>query len=129
MKNQSDNGSKTVVLIVEDDYTLANMYAEKFKNDGYEVLLARDGESGFKTATEQKPNIILLDMVLPKYHGLSLLTKLRSHPTGKNIPVIALTNYAEQPDKKRAQELGVKNYLIKAMQSPEQVVECVKASL
>ena len=118
------------ILIVEDDPILLKMYSEKFMFEGFKVLIARDGLEALETAlgTEQI-DIILLDIMLPKMSGTDFLEKLRQDSKGKNIPVIALTNLAEETEKQRAIKLGVKEYLVKAMQTPEQVVEKVKKYL
>jgi len=114
------------ILLVEDDPILARMYKEKFKNEGFDVLLAADGETGLKMSLEENINIVLLDIMLPRLSGTDLLAKLREDSKGKNIPVVALTNLAEEDEKQKVISLGVKEYLVKAMQTPEKVVEIVK---
>ena len=117
------------VLIIEDDPVLSKMYMEKFINEGFNVLTAFDGESGFDMAVNNKVDIILLDVMLPRVSGIDLLKKLREHEKGKNTLVVVLTNLADSEEKKRALELGVKDYLVKAMQNPAQVVDRVKELL
>ncbi|MGD8744243.1 MAG: response regulator [Candidatus Woesebacteria bacterium] len=114
------------VLIIEDDPVLARMYSEKFKREGFQVLTAGDGEAGLEKALKNRVNVILLDIMLPKMSGTDLLEKLRQDSKGKDITVVALTNLAEEGEKQRALQLGVKEYLVKAMQTPEQVIEKVK---
>jgi DNA-binding response OmpR family regulator len=121
--------STKVILLVEDDPILARMYKEKFKNEGFSVLIAADGETGLKMSLEENINLILLDIMLPRLSGTDLLMRLREHPKGKNIPVVALTNLAEENEKQKVLQLGVKEYLVKAMQTPEKVVEIVKKYL
>lgn len=121
-----DQGVQSTILLIEDDPVLSRMYKEKFKNEGFNVLVAQDGEAGLKMALEEKVGVILLDIMLPKLSGTDLLAKLRQDPQRKNTPVVALTNLAEAKEKEAALQLGVKEYLIKAMQTPEQVVEKVK---
>lgn len=118
-----------VILIVEDDPVLLKMYTEKFTFDGFHVLNAKDGEEALTIALKEKLDVILLDIMLPKMSGTDFLEKFRENPKGKNVPVIALTNLTEEAEKQRALKLGVKAYLVKAMQTPEDVVEKVKASL
>jgi len=118
-----------IILIVEDDPILSKMYREKFTFEGFSVLTARDGEEGLKMALEEKVDLILLDIMLPKMSGVDLLEKLRQDPKGKVLPVIALTNLAQQEEKKKSQDLGIKDYLVKAMQTPEEVVNKVKEYL
>ena len=117
------------ILIVEDDPILGRMYSEKFKSEGYEVIAAQDGESGLKEARAGNIDMILLDVMLPRMSGIDLLEELRKDSTGKDINVIALTNLADQSEKDRAIALGVKDYLVKAMQTPEQVVTKVNSLL
>lgn len=116
----------STILIVEDDPVLLKMYSEKFTFEGFSVLNARDGEEALKVATTSQADIILLDIMLPKMSGTDFLEKFRASPGGKDVPVLALTNLAEEEEKQKALGLGVKEYLVKAMQTPEQVVEKVK---
>ena len=114
------------ILLVEDDPVLSKMYGEKFKFEGFNVLVAGNGEDGLKHATTQPVDVILLDLMLPRLSGNDMLAKLRETPRGKGIIVITLTNLAEPEEKKRSLDLGVKDYLIKAMQTPDKVVGIVK---
>lgn len=116
-----------VVLIVDDDPVLLKMYSEKFTFEGFKVITAKDGEEALKIAiSANPPSIVLLDIMLPKMSGTDFLARLRASEKGKNIPVIALSNLTEATEKEKAIKLGVKEYLAKAMQTPEQVVEVVK---
>lgn len=128
-KASVETNSSPIILLIEDDHILSRMYTEKFKHDGIRVLNAYDGEVGLRLALEQKVDLILLDIMLPKLSGTDLLARLRQDSRGKDIPVVALTNLAEKKEKERALQYGVKEYLIKAMQTPEQVVEKVKRHL
>ncbi len=118
-----------VVLVIEDDPILTKMYSEKFTNEGFKVLTALDGESGLEMALNNKVDIILLDVMLPRMSGIDLLKKLREHEKGKNTLVVVLTNLTDPAEKERALNLGVKDYLVKAMQNPGQVVTKVKDRL
>ena len=117
---------KKLILIVEDDPVLSRMYGEKFNFEGFDVVIAKDGEEGLEIALGKEIDLILLDIMLPKISGVDLLEKMRKDSKGKNIPVIALTNLADDKERGRALKLGVKEYLVKAMQTPDQVVEKVK---
>lgn len=121
---QKDN--QLVVLIVEDDPVLLKMYTEKFGFEGFKVLNAKDGEEALKVSLTEKIDIILLDIMLPRMSGTDYLEKFRQNPKGKDVPVVALTNLAEEAERQRALRLGVKEYLVKAMQTPDQVVEKIK---
>jgi DNA-binding response OmpR family regulator len=118
-----------VILLVEDDPVLSRMYSEKFRNEGFSVLTAYDGEAGYIKAIEEDVDMVLLDIMLPKLSGTDLLAKLRQTAKGQTLPVIALTNLAEKEEQEKAISLGVKEYLVKAMQTPEKVVETVKKYL
>ncbi len=117
------------ILIVEDDPVLSKMYSEKFKFEGFNVRTALNGEDGLEMALIEKVDIILLDLMLPRLSGSELLAKLRQNEKGKNIKVIALTNLAEAEEKNKVLSLGALDYLIKAMQTPEEVVTKVKTHL
>lgn len=117
------------ILVIEDDPILSKMYTEKFSREGFKVLTALDGESGLDLAVGNKVDIILLDVMLPRISGIDLLRKLRDNDKGKNTLVVVLTNLADPEEKKRALDLGAKDYLVKAMQNPGQVVSKVKERL
>ncbi len=118
--------TKPAVLIIEDDIVLSKMYTEKFMIEGFHTLTASNGETGLRLALEEHIGVILLDIMLPRVSGIDFLETLRQSTKGKEIPVIALTNLAKDEERARAMELGVKEYLVKAMQTPEEVVETVK---
>lgn len=126
---QPSTDNKKVILIVEDDPVLLKMYTEKFGFEGFKVLMARDGEEAMKVGESEKVDIILLDIMLPRMSGTDFLEKFRATPKGKSVPVIALTNLAAEEEKQRAIKLGVEEYLVKAMQTPEEVVEKVEKHL
>ena len=123
---ESNRESQSVILIVEDDPVLLKMYTEKFGFEGFKVLNAKDGEEALKLSLVEKIDIILLDIMLPRMSGTDYLAKFRQNEKGKNVPVVALTNLAEEEEKQKALKLGVKEYLVKAMQTPEKVVETIK---
>lgn len=120
--------NKKTVLIIEDDRLLSKMYSKKFETEGFNVLRASDGEEGLEMA-RKKPDIILLDMVLPKRSGGAFLAKKREIKDIIHIPVIALTNLADKEQAEYAEKMGVKDYLVKAMHTPEQVVVVVTKCL
>lgn len=120
---------KPVILVIEDDPILVKMYQEKFTSEGFDVLTATDGESGLDMALKSNIDIILLDVMLPRMSGIDLLKRLREHEKGKNTLVVVLTNLADPDEKRRALNLGVKDYMVKAMQNPGQVVSKVKQRL
>ncbi len=128
MEDQKSNSQTSVptILLVEDDPLLVGMYRKKFENEGFNLVIAEDGEEGLKLATGKNISIIILDLMLPKVSGIELLTKLRKTSKGKNIPVIVLTNLSEAQEAEKVVELGAKEYLIKADLTPSQLVEKIK---
>jgi two-component system, OmpR family, phosphate regulon response regulator PhoB len=106
------------VLFVEDDAAVAEMYRLKLELDGYTVTIAPDGEEGLKMAKESPPDIVFLDIRLPKMDGFSVLESLRADATLKHIPVIILSNYGEAELVERGLKLGALDYLIKAETTP-----------
>src|SRR3989344_7349024 len=106
-QNHQDPNTTRKILLVEDDPVLCKMYTEKFKFEGFEVLVARDGEEGLNLAMNNKVDLILLDIMLPRLSGLDMLEKLRQQSKGADLRVVALTNLAEADEKERALRLGV----------------------
>jgi DNA-binding response OmpR family regulator len=106
------------VLFVEDDAAVAEMYRLKLELDGYTVTIAPDGEEGLKMAKDSPPDILFLDIRLPKMDGFSVLESLRADDTLKHIPVIILSNYGEAELVERGLKLGALDYLIKAETTP-----------
>ena len=128
-KTTHDEAGKPRVLVVEDDTFLAGMYLTKFGLEGFTVELASDGREGVKKAKEWKPDIMLLDLVLPVMDGFTVLETVRNDPDTKTIPVILLTNLGQKSDVERGMKLGASDYLIKAHFMPSEVIEKVKRFL
>jgi two-component system, OmpR family, alkaline phosphatase synthesis response regulator PhoP len=117
------------ILIVEDDQFLLKIYDVKFKKEGYDVMLAEDGDLAIELAKSSKPDLILLDLILPKKDGFDVLKELKSDAGLKDIPVIVLTNLGQDEDAKKGMELGADDYVIKANTSIDDVVEKAEAIL
>ncbi len=120
---------KQTVLLVEDDEMLHNMYTQKFTKEGYAVLSGYTGSEGIQIAEEKQPDIILLDIIMPKMDGFAALKKLKKNAVTKNIPVILLTNLGQEEDIQKGKELGAIDYFIKANHTPQEVVDKVKSVL
>lgn len=114
------------VLLVEDDPSVLEMYRLKLELDGYRVNTALDGEEGLKKAGDLTPDIIFLDIRLPKMDGLEVLRKLRAQDKTRNIPVIILSNYDEEDLVARGLRLGAHEYLIKARTTPSSLSEGIE---
>ena len=87
-----ENETKNRVLLIEDDFVLSEMYQDKLAREGFEVITADNGEKGLSLALQIHPEIILLDLLMPKLDGMALMKKLRKDPWGQNVPIIILTN-------------------------------------
>ena len=110
------------ILLVEDDEFLANMYRAKLEIENYEVVMALNGEAGLHMAEEKNPDLILLDIVMPKMNGFEVLKHLKSDKDLKKIPVILLTNLGQKEDVEKGLKLGADEYLIKAHFLPSEVI-------
>lgn len=117
------------VLVAEDDRFLSKAYGTKLKKEGFEVILAINGEEAFLKAKSEKPDVILLDLVMPKKDGFEALADLKKDSTTKIIPVIVLSNLGQEEDISRGRELGAVDYLVKSNISIREVVEKVKEVL
>ena len=117
------------ILIIEDDKFLSEMYATKLKEAGFEVEAAYDGEEGLYAAEEFNPDLILLDIVLPKMDGFEVMQKIRKNVGLKNIIIIALTNLGQKEEVEKGLALGANDYAIKAHFTPTEVVTKVKKLL
>ena len=106
------------VLFIEDDPTVAQMYKLKLELDGYQVTMAKDGEEGLQLTGEVKPDIIFLDIRLPKMDGFAVLEGLRGSEETRHIPVVILSNYGERELVERGLKLGALEYLIKSQTTP-----------
>ena len=120
---------KIKILLIEDDTFLLNMYATKFELEGYEIISADDGEKALKAVGKEKPDIILLDILLPKMDGFEVLQELKKNEETKAVPVILLTNLSQRDDVEKGLALGAVDYLIKAHFMPTEVVEKIKKIL
>ncbi len=120
---------KIKILLVEDDSFLAGMYVAKLNLDNFEVTLASDGEEGLKKAKSDHPDIILLDIILPKMSGFDVLKAVKKDAATSKIPVLLLTNLGQKEDVKKGIALGAVDYLIKAHFMPSEVIEKVKKIL
>ena len=120
---------KTKILLIEDDNFLVEMYTTKYELEGFEVTSAEDGKKGLDMVKKIKPDIILLDILMPKMDGFAVLDALKKDTGTANIPVILLTNLGQKDDVKKGFEKGAVGYLIKAHFMPSEVVDKIKKIL
>jgi DNA-binding response OmpR family regulator len=120
---------KKILLIVEDDLALSKALVNKFSAENFNILEAKNGEEGLEIALKDKPALILLDIVMPRMDGITMLKKLREDTRGKDIPVIFLTNLTDAEHSPGLIDENVVGYLVKTDWSLEDIVKKVKSIL
>jgi CheY-like chemotaxis protein len=115
------------VLIIDDEEPILKMYSSALT--GHEVLTAKNGEEGLKLAQSEEPNLVLLDIIMPKMNGLDVLEKLRSNKDTASIPVLMLTNLPQEASADKARALGAQGYFVKAQFEPAKLAEEVNRAL
>lgn len=121
--------AKAKIAIVEDDVAIVQMYRMKFESEGYEIATAPDGKAGLELIETFKPDVLLLDLMMPIMGGAEMLEQLRKQPWGKTMKVIVLTNMGESEAPPTIKELGVSEFIVKADMTPKQVADRIKAVL
>jgi DNA-binding response OmpR family regulator len=111
------------ILVVDDEPAVREIYSKEFSKSGFKVSLAEDGEEGLLKAGKERPNLILLDVMLPKMSGIDVLKALKKNELTKKIPVLMLSNLGEEQIIKEGFVLGADGYLLKVSYTPAQVVE------
>ncbi|MBU0706835.1 response regulator [Patescibacteria group bacterium] len=111
------------VLIIEDEASVIEVYKNELKNSDIELIVAEDGQVGLEKAKKEKPNAILLDLILPKMHGFEFLEKIKGDPDTQNIPVVILSNLGGEMNKTKAKDLGVDDYFVKTDMKFSEVIE------
>lgn len=117
------------ILLVEDEKILVEMYKEKLIQAGFEVFLAFESKEGLDLAKKEKPDLIILDILLPRENGIAFLNWLKEEKEIAQIPVVVFSNYDDPKTKKEALGLGAKEYLIKTNYTPQEIVEKIKIYL
>lgn len=118
--------SNKLILVAEDDDFYANIYKVKLTKEGFDVVIARDGEMALKAARDRKPDLILLDLIMPNMDGFEALKHIRLDPSLKDIKVIALSNLGQEEDIKKVRDLGANDYMIKTNVPLAEVINKVK---
>jgi CheY-like chemotaxis protein len=115
-----------VILVVDDDPTLLEMYVERIKSEGAIVVEARDGQEALERIAESRPSIIMLDVMMPRLNGFDVLSRIKSDPETANIPVIILTALSDDQKRRQGLELGAADFIVKAETLPIDVVEKIR---
>lgn len=127
IEEQSSNSDNKMILIVEDDQVLLRvLYLFLKRRSGYSIATASDGDTALKMAQRLKPNVILLDLILPKMDGFSVLRSLKADPNMKDIPVIILSNLGDTGDVEKAKDLGAADYFVKANTDLSVILDKIK---
>ncbi len=113
------------ILIIEDEETMRGLLKRKLAQQGYQVSTAKDGVQGLEKMKEEKPNLILLDIVMPKMGGFEVMEEMQKDKKLKTIPVVIISNSGQPVEIDKAQELGAKDWLIKTQFDPQEVIEKV----
>ncbi len=119
----------TKVLIIEDEASLSNILQERLIDMGYDVSIAIHGEEGWQKTKDESPDLILLDIILPRLDGFVFLKRLKSHKKFKHIPVIILSNLGQDSDIDKGKELGAEYYMVKSNHTISTIVEKVNELL
>ena len=113
------------ILIVEDEEIMVSLLQKKLIKEGYEISVARDGDEGIRAIKEVKPNLILLDIIMPKMGGFEVMEEMNKNKELKKIPVVVISNSGQPVELDRAQKLGAKDWLIKTEFDPQEVIDKV----
>ncbi len=122
----AENGKK-LVLAVEDDAFLASIHKNKMAKEGFEIFVAGNGREALEFLKTRKPDIILLDLIMPVMDGFETLKEIKANPETKDLKVVVLSNLSQEEDKQRVMDMGALDYVVKANVSFREIVEKVKA--
>jgi len=117
------------ILVIEDDKFLRKVYESKLPKEGYLVISAGDGEAGLAAMKKELPDLVLLDLIMPKMTGFDVLVEVKKDPKLAKIPILVLSNLGQDEDNARAKALGARDFMIKSNFSIKEVVEKIKAYL
>lgn len=119
--------NKKKILVAEDEQSYASIYKLKLEKEGYRVFIAGDGEKAIEIAKKEKPDIALLDLIMPKVDGFEVIKTLKSDPELKSIPIIVFSNLGQTSDMEKVKDLGAEKYFVKANISIQKVIEEVRS--
>lgn len=117
------------IVIVEDEIALVRVLGEKFRREGFDVAIATNGDDALKVVRSEEPDLVLLDLILPKKDGFAVLQEMKSDAELRPIPVVVLSNLGEDENLKRALKMGAADYLVKTQHPINEVVEKVRGHL
>jgi DNA-binding response OmpR family regulator len=114
------------ILVIEDDKFLRELISRKLLNEGFKIDEAIDGEDGLRKIEEVKPELVLLDLILPGLDGFEVLERIKDNPSTSAVPVLILSNLGQRDEIERGLKLGAVDFLVKAHFTPEEIVEKIK---
>lgn len=117
---------KKKILIIEDEKILLDLLQKKLSQEGYDIMATHNGEEGLKAMREQKPDLVLLDIIMPKMSGFEVMEEMNKDAELKEIPIIIVSNSGQPVELERAQSLGAKDWLVKTEFDPQLVIDKVK---
>ncbi len=117
------------ILLAEDNLDLQQIYRTRLESDGHSVIVASDGKAAFDRIREQKPDLILLDIIMPGMDGFEFLRRAKKDVLVKQIPVVVMTNLGQNEDREECEKYGIKGFLVKTEMSIDQLSETVKGVL
>jgi two-component system, OmpR family, alkaline phosphatase synthesis response regulator PhoP len=129
MENDVQENKKMMILVAEDDMFLSNVYNKKLTKEGFDVCMAANGEEAIALSKEKKPDIILLDLIMPVKDGFQTLKDLKEDPEMKNTKVIIFSNLSQEEDRQKVMEMGAVDYFVKANISFREVINIIKRHL
>lgn len=129
MEEKNKNKVKPTVLIVEDEESMRKILTDELEREGFTAIETKDGVEGLESALSNHPDIILIDILLPKLDGLEMLKKIREDKWGKDVPVLLLTNLGDMDKISEAVQIGITGYLVKSDWKLEDVVKKVRDAL
>ena len=124
-----ENKTITKILIAEDDDMLAEIYKKKFEEGGYELIMVKDGKEAVTEVKRTKPNLVLLDLVMPEMNGFEALKAIKSDPQTKDVKVVITSNLSQEKERKEALELGATDFLVKSSYELGELAEKIKSYL
>lgn len=117
------------ILLVEDEPMLSNLLGQRLQKENFQVITAHDGSEAVKILRQEKPDLVLLDIILPKMSGFEVMETMKSDPTLQSAPVVVISNLGQEGDVERGQNLGAVGYFVKAQMSIEDLVSKIKEFL
>lgn len=129
MNDEKNKNATKYILVIEDDEYISDVYQKKLSLEGFETALARDGEEALRMIRERKPDLVLLDIVIPLKDGFQVLSEIRNDASLKGVRVLVMSNLSQGKDIARAKELGAVDYIVKSNVGLPDMVERIRKAV